>query len=371
MPLYAGLISGTSMDGVEAVALQIDADGMQVRGAIHTAYPEILAGRLRAAVADPRGCDLDTLGELDASIGEVFADAVLELLRQTGLAASAVRAIGSHGQTILHRPRAKPSFTLQIGDANRIAERTGIDVVADFRRRDMAAGGEGAPLVPAFHAAAFGRAGEARAVVNIGGIANITALHADGRVTGFDTGPGNCLMDLWTAEHQGEPYDRNGELAASGDVEPELLELLLAEPYLAQKPPKSTGRELFHRAWLEQSLQKHPATIADVQATLSQYTAQTIAAGIAQAGLHPARLLVCGGGAFNGELMRRLAAELGPIPVGDTSACGIAPEQVEAAMCAWLAHRFLCGEAGNLVAVTGARGPRVLGALHRGAVTGV
>lgn len=371
MPLYAGLISGTSMDGIEAVALQIDADGMQVRGAAHTAYPEDLAARLRAAVADPAGCNLDTLGELDAQIGELFAAAALELLRQAGISASAVRAIGSHGQTILHRPRANPSFTLQIGDANRIAERTGIDVVADFRRRDMAAGGEGAPLVPAFHAAAFGRAGEARAVVNIGGIANITALHADGRVTGFDTGPGNCLMDLWTAEHQGEPYDRNGELAASGDVEPELLELLLAEPYLAQKPPKSTGRELFHRAWLEQSLQKHPATITDVQATLSQYTAQTIAAGIALAGLRPARLLVCGGGAFNGELMRRLAAELSPIPVEDTSTCGIAPEQVEAAMCAWLAHRFLCGEPGNLVAVTGAHGPRVLGALHRGTVTGV
>jgi len=371
MPLYAGLISGTSMDGVEAVALQIDADGMQIRGAVHTAYPETLAVRLRAAVADPQGCDLDTLGELDARIGEVFADAAQELLRQSGLAASAVRAIGSHGQTILHRPRANSPFTLQIGDANRIAERTGIDVVADFRRRDMAAGGEGAPLVPAFHAAAFGRAGEARAVVNIGGIANITALHADGHVTGFDTGPGNCLMDLWTAEHQGEPYDRNGELAASGDVEPELLELLLAEPYLAQSPPKSTGRELFHRAWLEKSLQKHPATIADVQATLSQYTVQTIAAGIAQAGLRPARLLVCGGGAFNGELMRRLAAELAPIPVQDTSACGIAPEQVEASMCAWLAHRFLSGEPGNLVAVTGARGPRVLGALHRGAVTRV
>jgi len=371
MPLYAGLISGTSMDGIEAVALQIDAGQLQVRGAVHTPYPETLAKRLRAAVAHPQGCDLDTLGELDALIGEAFADAALALLRQTGLSSQAVRAIGSHGQTILHRPRANPPFTLQIGDANRIAEKTGIDVVADFRRRDMAAGGEGAPLVPAFHAAAFGQAGEATAVVNIGGIANITALYADGRVTGFDTGPGNCLMDLWTAEHQGEPFDRNGELAASGDVEPELLEILLAEPYLARPHPKSTGRELFNRGWLERALEQHPATIADVQATLCQYTAQTIAAGIAAAGLQPARVQVCGGGAFNGELMRRLAAALPASSVGDTSSCGIPPEQVEAAMCAWLAHRFLAGEPGNLVAVTGAQGPRVLGALHRGAVTEV
>ena len=187
MPLYAGLISGTSMDGVEAVALQIDADGMQVRGAIHTAYPEILAGRLRAAVADPRGCDLDMLGELDANIGEVFADAVLELLRQTGLTASAVRAIGSHGQTVRHRPDA--GYTVQINQGALLAERCGIDVVCDFRARDVVAGGQGAPLVPAFHAERFGVAGHARAVLNLGGIANLTLLGTDGSVKGFDTGP--------------------------------------------------------------------------------------------------------------------------------------------------------------------------------------
>jgi anhydro-N-acetylmuramic acid kinase len=206
-------------------------------------------------------------------------------------------------------------------------------------------------------------------VVNIGGIANITLLHADGRVTGFDTGPGNCLMDLWVQQHQGEPFDDDGQLAASGSVEPELLELLMQEPYLALPPPKSTGRELFNDPGLQRALHRHTATIADVQATLCEYTAATIAAGIRAGGIGPARLLVCGGGAFNGELMRRLAAQLPGVAVRDTGSAGIPPAQVEAAMCAWLAHQFLAGRPGNLVAVTGARGPRVLGALHRGTVT--
>lgn len=369
MSIYAGLISGTSMDGVEAVVLQIDAAGMRVRGALHLDYPEELSRRLHAAVADPAGCNLDMLGTLDAQIGEVFAAAALQLLQAAGIPASAMRAIGSHGQTLLHRPRATVPFTLQIGDANRIAERTGIDVVADFRRRDLAAGGEAAPLVPAFHAAAFGVAGEARAVVNIGGIGNVTLLHADGRVSGFDTGPGNCLMDLWVQEHQGEPYDDDGQLAASGSVEPKLLALLLQEPYLALPAPKSTGRELFNRPWLQRVLDRHPASIADVQATLCEFTAATIAAGILDSGLAPSQLLVCGGGAFNGELMRRLALRMPGVPVRHTGTAGIAPDQVEAAMCAWLAHQFLEGRPGNLVAVTGARGARVLGALHRGGVT--
>ena len=210
-------------------------------------------------MADPASCNLDTLGTLDAQVGEVFAAAALSLLESTGLAANDVRAIGSHGQTLLHRPRAATAFTLQIGDANRIAERTGIDVIADFRRRDLAAGGEAAPLVPAFHAAAFGAPGEARAVVNIGGIGNVTLLHADGRVSGFDTGPGNCLMDLWVRENLGQPYDADGQLAASGNVHAGLLARLLQEPYLALPPPKSTGRELFNRAWLQAALEGHRA----------------------------------------------------------------------------------------------------------------
>ncbi|MET0281346.1 MAG: anhydro-N-acetylmuramic acid kinase [Steroidobacteraceae bacterium] len=370
MALYAGLISGTSMDGVEAVLLAVDGDRFSVRGAAHFDYPDELATRLKQVVAEPGSCDLDTFGALDAAVGEIFAAAALHLLRKTGVAPAAVRAIGSHGQTVLHRPRLPVSYTVQIGDPNRIAEATGIDVVADLRRRDMAAGGEGAPLVPAFHAAAFGVAGSACAVVNIGGIANITALPATGAVQGFDTGPGNCLMDLWSQLHLGRPYDDAGAYAASGQVQPGLLAALLEEPYLALPPPKSTGRELFRQAWLEPRLQAHPATPADVQATLCEYTAVTIARALASVpDFTPRELLVCGGGAFNLELMRRLALQLPQLRVHSTSTRGIAPEQVEGALIAWLAHRHIAGLPGNLVAVTGARGPRVLGALYPGAVT--
>lgn len=370
MTLFAGLISGTSMDGVEAVLLDIAPQALAVRGAIHHDYPVALTARLKAIVAAPAACGLDELGAVDAEVGEVFAEAALALLRATGTAPQSVRAIGSHGQTLLHRPRATLPFTLQVGDANRIAERTRVDVVADFRRRDLAAGGEAAPLVPAFHAAAFGAAGEDRAVVNIGGIGNVTLLHADGRVGGFDTGPGNCLMDLWVTEQLGESFDRDGAFAARGKVSQPLLQALLTEPFLALPPPKSTGRELFHRAWLEPFLLQHPLAPADVQATLCAYTAATIAAAVrSTAGFQPRELLVCGGGSRNAELMRQLAQQLPGMRVDTTGVRGIAAEQVEAALFAWLAHRFLAGLPGNLVSVTGARGPRVLGALHRGAVT--
>ncbi|MEJ0100156.1 MAG: anhydro-N-acetylmuramic acid kinase [Pseudomonadota bacterium] len=372
MPLYAGLISGTSMDGVEAVLLDVASSGFIVLDGIHLDYADGLAMRLKRAVADPATCDLDELGHLDAAIGESFGLAARELLEKSGAKTSEIRAIGSHGQTVLHRPRAALPYTIQIGDPSRIAEITGIDVVADFRRRDMAAGGEAAPLAPAFHLAAFGAPGEDRAVVNIGGIANITLLKSDGSVLGFDTGPGNCLMDLWASEHLGTPYDKDGALAAQGEVQDALLRALLAEPYLALQPPKSTGRELFRRAWLDPILHARAANTADVQATLSEYTATTIAQALQIVpGFAPAELLVCGGGAFNKELMRRLAARIPHIRVADTSVRGIAPERVEAALFAWLAHRYIEGLPGNLMSVTGARGPRVLGALYKGAVTGV
>jgi anhydro-N-acetylmuramic acid kinase len=370
MTLYAGLISGTSMDGVEAVLLEVSGGRFEVRGALHLDYPDELAQRLKAAVADPARCNLDEYGALDAGIGMTFGAATAALLKSTGTAPGAVRAIGSHGQTVLHRPREPLPYTLQIGDPARIAEITGIDVVADFRRGDMAAGGEAAPLAPAFHAAAFGTPNEDRAVVNIGGIANITMLKADGSVSGFDTGPGNCLMDLWSVEHLGTPYDRDGALASQGRVQDALLQALLSEPYLALPPPKSTGRELFRRAWLEPIVRTHPASIADVQATLSEYTAATITqALLAMPGFTPRELLVCGGGAFNKELMRRLATRNPQLRVAGTGTRGIPPDQVEAALFAWLAHRYLEGLPGNLTAVTGARGPRVLGALYKSAVT--
>ena len=373
MALYAGLISGTSVDGVEAVLLEIGSGRettgrFVIRGATHTPYPAPLAARLQAAIANPEACHLDEMGELDAAVGDVFADAALGLLEFSGFTAQQVRAIGSHGQTLLHRPRAAPAFTVQIGDANRIAERTGIDVVADFRRRDMAAGGEGAPLLPAFQAAAFGGAGT-RVVVNIGGIANITVLGA-GSVTGFDTGPGNCLMDAWSREHLGQPFDRDGAFAASAPVHLELLRRLMTEPYLKLAPPKSTGRELFNRGLLDAALEGLDVTPAAVQSTLCEYTATTIAYGIAFiARAQPEELLVCGGGAWNTELMQRLVARMPETRVLTTADRGIAPQQVEAAGFAWLAHQYLEGSAGNLIAVTGARGPRVLGALFAGGVT--
>ena len=375
MALYAGLISGTSVDGVEAVLLEIgggnEATGrFVIRAATHTPYPAPLAARLQAAIANPATCHLDELGELDAAVGDVFADAALGLLRFSGFTAQQVRAIGSHGQTLLHRPRAAPAFTLQIGDANRIAERTGIDVVADFRRRDMAAGGEGAPLVPAFHAAAFGGAGT-RVVVNIGGIANITVLGTDGSVTGFDTGPGNCLMDLWSREHLGQPFDRDGAFAASAAVHLELLRRLMTEPYLKLAPPKSTGRELFNRGLLDAALEGLDVTPAAVQSTLCEYTATTIAYGITFiARAQPEELLVCGGGAWNTELMRRLVGAHARDPRADTPPTAASPRnRSRQPRFAWLAHQYLEGGAGNLTAVTGARGPRVLGALYAGGVT--
>jgi anhydro-N-acetylmuramic acid kinase len=370
MTLYAGLMSGTSVDGVDAVVLEIVAAGFQVRAAIHTEYPPALAARLQSAISSPQSCHLDELGELDAAVGDAFAAAAMQLLEFSGFSAAQIRAIGSHGQTLLHRPGGAPAFTLQIGDANRIAERTGIDVVADFRRRDVAAGGEGAPLVPAFHAAAFGAVGTRRVVANIGGIANITVLDANGSVTGFDTGPGNCLMDSWTLEHLGQPFDRDGAFAASAEVHLELLRRLLTEPYLKRAPPKSTGRELFNRGLLEVALEGLDVDPASVQSTLCEYTATTIAYGIAFiARAQPEEVLVCGGGAWNSELLRRLAARLPEARVLTTADRGIAPQHVEAAAFAWLAHQFLEGQPGNLTAVTGARGPRVLGALYAGGVT--
>lgn len=378
MALYAGLISGTSMDGVEAVLLEIDAGtrtpAAQVRAAIHHDYPTELGRRLRAIVAAPEQLRLDEFGALDIEVGRVFAGAVFALLQFSGFSARDLRAVGSHGQTLLHRPRSAIPFTLQIGDPNVIAERCGIDVVADFRRRDIAAGGEAAPLAPAFHAAVFGSTRETRAVVNIGGIANVTILEPGGRVMGFDTGPGNCLMDLWAEEHLQQPFDRGGAYAASGQVLPQLLRRLLDEPYLALPSPKSTGRELFHRTWLGDALEGSTHAPADVQATLCEYTARSICdAIVGTAGVQPATLLVCGGGAWNTQLMARLAAlmatRVAGISVATTAQAGIAPEHVEGALFAWLAHRRLERLPGNLPEVTGARGPRVLGAVYPGAVT--
>ncbi|MGH8206617.1 MAG: anhydro-N-acetylmuramic acid kinase [Steroidobacteraceae bacterium] len=375
MSLYLGLISGTSMDGIDAALLRIETDGkLQLLSAQERAWPASLQQRVRRAAEDPEHTGLEEFGQLDTAVGIEFALAAEALLRVAGVPPGTVRAIGSHGQTILHRPGGAAPFTLQIGDPNIIAERLGVDVVADFRRRDLAAGGEGAPLMPAFHAAAFGAPGRTRALVNIGGIANVTLLRADGGVVGFDTGPGNCLMDAWARRHLQRAYDANGSWAAGGTVCAPLLERLLADPYFSRPAPKSTGRDAFSDVWLTRSLAVTGSAViapADVQATLAELTARTIVDGLGSslAGASAAaveQLYVCGGGAFNADLMARLARALPNARIDTTAGCGIAPEHVEAAGFAWLAYRYLAGLPGNLPAVTGARGELPLGALYRG-----
>jgi anhydro-N-acetylmuramic acid kinase len=368
MSLYLGLMSGTSMDGIDAALLDIEANRMHLHAAAERAWPHALQQRLRRAAEDPEHTGLPELGELDTAVGLEFAEAAEHLLRATGLSAPDVRAIGSHGQTLLHQPRAALPFTLQIGDPNIIAERLGIDVVADFRRRDLAAGGEGAPLMPAFHLAAFGAAGQTRAVVNIGGIANVTLLAEAGTVIGFDTGPGNCLLDSWARRHLQQAYDARGAWAASGAVDAPLLAQLQTLPYFARLPPKSTGRETFSDGWLDAALAGRRLAPQDVQATLAQLTADTIAAAVRSAApTAPQDVFICGGGAFNIDLMNRLGAALPHSRVGTTALCGIAPEHVEAAGFAWLAYRYLAAETGNLPSVTGARHAVPLGGLYRAA----
>jgi anhydro-N-acetylmuramic acid kinase len=367
MTLYIGLMSGTSIDGIDAGLLDIQGDGMRLRSAVAREWPEALQRRLRRLAEDYQHIGLLELGQLDTSAAREFALAARELLRVNELAPGDIRAIGSHGQTVLHQPHGEAPFTLQIGDPNVIAECLGIDVVADFRRRDLAAGGEGAPLMPAFHAAAFGVPGERSAVVNIGGIANVTQLAAEGQVSGFDTGPGNCLLDSWARRHLQRAYDADGAWAATGTVRAELLARLLGEPYFSRSPPKSSGRDMFSDDWLGRALTGLSITPADVQATLSELTGLTIADSLQSgSGTDPRRVLVCGGGAFNADLMARLARLLPHSQVGTTAEVGISPEHVEAAGFAWLAHRYVSGLAGNLPSVTGARHPVPLGALYRG-----
>jgi len=366
MTLYVGLMSGTSMDGIDAVLLEITDSNMRVRAASARAWAPQLQRQLRRAAEDAAHFGLVEFGQLDTLVGREFALAAEELLRASGTAASAIRAIGSHGQTVLHRPRDAAAFTLQIGDPNVIAEHLRIDVVADFRRRDVAAGGEGAPLMPAFHLAAFGSAGHYNVVANIGGIANVSLLRADGSVIGFDTGPGNCLLDAWSRMRRGKPFDDGGAWAATGTVQVGLLDTWLADPYFALPPPKSTGRDAFSDEWFERALRGASVPDADVQATLLELTARSITQGLASGGSSPQQLLVCGGGASNATLMARLQQLLGHTRVVSTAARGIDPQHVEGAGFAWLAHRFLTGAPGNLPSVTGARGPVPLGALYRG-----
>lgn len=366
MHLYIGLMSGTSVDGVDAALVAIDDAGIPNLLATHQQdFPNDVRAEVQALM-QPGANEIDREGELDMRLAELFADAAREVLRISGKRPREIRAIGSHGQTIRHRPRAVQPFTRQIGNPSVIAERTGITTVADFRARDMAAGGEGAPLVPAFHNAVFRKPGVNRAIVNLGGIANVTFLPNDRNapVIGFDTGPGNTLLDHWVAHHRGHSHDSGGEWAASGKVLQPLLARLLADGYFTRTPPKSTGREHFHPGWLRPHLSGTEAP-ADVQATLSALTANSIATAIRQ--LLPAaadEVYVCGGGAHNADLLRRLDAALGNIPLASTQVLGLDPDWIEAIAFAWLAHQTLAGQPGNLPSVTGAKRAVVLGGIY-------
>lgn len=359
--LYAGAISGTSVDGLDLALLDASGATPRIVDARVEALPETLARELRA-LATPGDDRLDRVARADAELGEFIGHAVRRLA-----GGRSVIAIGSHGQTIRHDPRGRPAYTVQIGDPSRIAECSGIDTVADFRRRDIAAGGEGAPLVPPFHAALFRVPGTHRAVLNIGGIANVTLLGdpalGPGAVTGFDTGPGNALLDAWVRERRGEPFDRDGAWSAGAEPIPELLARFEADAFLAERPPKSTGKERYNLAFVLRHLEgSEPA--AGVQATLAEFTAASVAGAIFSWGPAAAEVVVCGGGRRNADLMRRLGRRLAPRTVTTTDALGVDGDAVEAAAFAWLAYRFVERLPGNAPGVTGAAGPRVLGALY-------
>ena len=364
MGLYVGAISGTSVDGLDLALVAVDNRTISLHRSDTVALPQALREQL-LALGQPYGDNLDTLGTTDRALGEFIGVAVLDFLDRCDTRPATVTAIGSHGQTVRHRPGGQHPFTLQIGDPNQIAELTGITCVADFRRRDMAAGGEGAPLVPPFHAALFRQKGVERVVLNIGGIANVSLLPADAAlpVTGFDTGPGNALLDSWTAEHRQQPFDADGAWAASGTHESKLLDALLRDPYLTAAPPKSTGREHYNLEWLRQHAELANVAQADVQATLLEFTCRTIADAISRWAPGCEQVLVCGGGSHNGALMRRLAGLL-TVPVVTTDAHGMDGDAIEAAAFAWLAAQTLGNAAGNEPAVTGARGARVLGGIY-------
>lgn len=367
---FLGLMSGTSMDGVDAVLADMGAVRPKVMAAHHHVMPAALRHCL-LHIAHGESAPIATYAEADVLVGRLFAETALELLNRAHVSPSTVRAIGSHGQTVFHNPNDATPTTLQIGDPNIIAEITGITTVADFRRRDIAAGGQGAPLVPAFHHAVFHDPAHNRAVLNLGGMANITWLPRDpaASVTGFDTGPGNVLMDMWTQEVMQTPFDPEGTWAASGQILPKLLASMAKDAYFDLPPPKSTGREYFHRAWLQRHVEAvhlgelTPELAADVQATLCELTALTVAQALHRWTHDVAELIVCGGGTRNVQLILRLQALAG-IRVINSSSLGVDPLHVEALAFAWLAKRTLENQSGNLPSVTGAKRPVVLGGIY-------
>ena len=364
--LFAGVMSGTSLDGVDAVVADFAPSRgkpCKTLGAAHIGFPTMLRDEL-LALQQPGANELARAASAANVLAELYADAIGRALTVAKVNRDDVKAAGVHGQTLRHRPDL--GITVQLNNAARVAEKAGVVVVSDFRSRDVAAGGQGAPLVPGFHAALFGRKDRHRVIVNVGGIANMTDLPKNGVVHGFDTGPGNVLSDLWYARNRGAPFDAQGAWAATGKVVPKLLEVLLADPFFSASPPKSTHRDKFNLQWLEEKLRAAgiDTEAEDVQATLVALTARTIADSIRGYAPDAEEVLVCGGGANNMELMRALTDELEPRKVRTTADDGVPVEQVEALAFAWLAREALAGRPGNLPEVTGAKGPRVLGAIY-------
>ena len=361
-------MSGTSLDGVDGVLADFADDGVRVLAHSSAAFAPDLERELRA-LNSPGNNELHRGALAANALVRVYANVVADLLKKSAIEPTAVRAIGAHGQTVRHQPGAfdGTGYSLQLNNPALLAELTGMDVIADFRSRDLAAGGQGAPLVPAFHKAIFGVAGSIVAVLNIGGISNLSILGpgADD-VLGLDCGPGNVLMDAWCQLHQHRAFDEDGAWAGGGQVQQNLLEGLLSEPFFALNAPKSTGRDLFNPRWLAQKLaQAAPMAPVDIQATLAELTARACAACVERYGISSKKLIVCGGGAFNSHLMRRLAAALPWLDVGSSENHGLPPLQVEAAAFAWLARKSMLGQEIHLENVTGARGARPIGALYR------
>ncbi|PRC91565.1 anhydro-N-acetylmuramic acid kinase [Solimicrobium silvestre] len=368
MRYYIGLMSGTSLDGVDGVLVEMGETDAQLKQLAASYVP--FTTELRASLLSLQISGFDEIHRASQAANQlvlVYAECVLHLLKNTGLAPAQITAIGVHGQTVRHRPEY--GYTLQINNPALLVELTGIDVIADFRSRDIAAGGQGAPLVPAFHRSIFGKQGETRVVANIGGISNISILRADGSTHGFDTGPGNVLMDAWIMQHKSQAYDANGDWARLGQVNSALLAQLLDEPFLRLAPPKSTGRDLFHLDWLNQKLSLFSEVSAvDVQATLCAFTAHSLADAITTYAPDVQSAYICGGGAYNATLMAVIESALNShstsVNVQSTEVLGVSPNHVEALAFAWLAYRHTEGLAGNLAEVTGAAGERILGALY-------
>lgn len=352
------------MDAIDAALVDFDAAPLRIIATSATAFAPALKRRITALIDQAGSVALDEVGEIDVELGRAFAQAALALLRSAGVDISRVAAIGSHGQTLRHRPDLPAPFSWQIGDPNTLTEMTGITVVADFRRRDVAAGGQGAPLLPVFHDQVFRSDDEDRVIANLGGIANITILARHQTVTGFDTGPANRLLDAWISLHEGKDYDAGGAWAATGKVDEALLRELLDEPYLRLPRPKSTGRELFNLPWLQNKLRLLSRQPRDVQATLQQFTARSLAEAV-QRHAPGAAVYVCGGGARNAGLMKAIAALMSPNRVASTEMLGLDPDYVEAVAFGWFAKRTLDGLTSSAGSVTGAKGARILGGVYR------